>query len=100
MIRDLSPAPAAQRIVQIVNDNGQMAVYITESAYHRSELKSIFDFLFRKSYTAGISKGAVGLMPVKGQIHWHKFEPDFLSGKNTKTPRLNPETGKPEEEIY
>lgn len=95
--RDLKPAPAAQRIVQWVNWDGVLKAYVTESAYHRTELKSFFDLLFRKAYTAGISKGAASLLPVKGRIHWHRFEPDFLSGTNTDTERVNPETDGPEE---
>ncbi len=92
--RDLASGKfATQRIVQTVNENGKLSAYITESSYHRSELKPIFDMLFRKAYAAGISKGAASLLPVKERFHWRAFEPGFLSGTNTDTPRLDPTTG-------
>jgi hypothetical protein len=94
--RDLIPHPAAQRIVQWVNRNGELKAYVSESAYHRSELKSWFDKLFRESYSASISKGAAALLPVKSRIHWRRFHPDFLSGSVIEGERIDPTTDLPE----
>jgi hypothetical protein len=99
LMRDLSPHPAAQRIVQWVNRNGEIKAYISESAYHRTELKSWFDKLFRDSYSASISKGGAALSPVKSRLHWIRFEPGFLTGQVAKPERVNPETDGPEEEL-
>lgn len=76
-----------------------LKAYITESAYHRSELKGLFDMLFRKSYTASISKGAASLLPVKSRIHWVRFEPEFLLGTNKKPERIDPSTDEKEVEL-
>lgn len=93
--RDLRPFPT-QRIVQTVNENGKLSAYITESSYHRSEVKGWYDKLFRDSYSGGISKGAASLMPVKSKLHWRRFEPGFLSGQTLDTPRMDPTTGEEE----
>lgn len=94
--RDLTPHPAAQRLIQWVNKNGVLKVYVSESAYHRTEIKMWFDKFFRDSYSSSISKGGVALGPVKGRIHWLEFNEEFvLTGKGL---RMNPETDEPEEE--
>jgi len=93
---DLMPKPSAQRIVQLVNYNGRLVQYVSENAYHRSELIDIFDKLYRASYQQSISKGAVALLPIKGRLHWKLFTVDFC--KTGKGDRVNPETGETENE--
>ena len=62
---DLMPKPAAQRIVQWVNRDGKLEVYITENAYHRNEMITWYDKLMRLSYQHSISKGSSALFPVR-----------------------------------
>jgi hypothetical protein len=88
--RDLLPKPAAQRIVQWVNRNGELKCYVSENAYHRAELIDIFDKLYRLSYQQSISKGSPCLYPVKGRIHWTFFTESFCKGGDSA--RINPET--------
>jgi len=82
--------------VQLVNYNGRLVQYVSENAYHRSELIDIFDKLYRASYQQSISKGAVALLPIKGRLHWKLFTVDFC--KTGKGDRVNPETGETENE--
>lgn len=93
--RDLSPKPAAQRIVQFVNRDGKLQAYVSENAYQRSECIDIFDKLYRYAYQQSISKGSVALLPVKGRLHWHRFTAEFCIGKPSE--RVSPETDKAEE---
>lgn len=93
--RDLMPKPSAQRIVQWVNRMGELRAYVTESAYHRTELITWYDKLMRLSYQNSISRGSYALTPVKGRIHWCRFTEKFT--KTGKGERINPETDLPEE---
>lgn len=102
LARDLNPQPAAQRIVQWVNRDGALKAYVSENAYHRTELFTILDKLSRMAYDASIRRGGAYLMPVRTRIHWHEFKEDFLKGEPEALKpehRVNPETDKPEEEI-
>ena len=94
--RDYLPKPSAQRIVQWVNLNGKLRVYITENAYVRTELITWYDKLMRMSYQNSISKNELALRPTKGRIHWVRFTEEFL--KSGKGERINPETDEPEVE--
>lgn len=93
---DLLPKPAAQRIVQWVNRDGQLRVYISENAYQRTELITWYDKLMRLSYQHSISKGGAALAPVRGRIHWCRFTEDFC--KKRRGARVDPETDQPEVE--
>lgn len=92
--QDLKPPPSAQRIVQWVNRNGTLSVYISENAYHRHEAFAWMDKLFRDSYRESIAKGATALTPIKGRIHWCRFTEEFCI--KLKGERINPETDLPE----
>lgn len=92
---DLLPKPSAQRIVQWVNRNGKVDVYISENAYVRNECITWFDKLLRLSYQHSISRGSLALSPQKARLHWCRFTEDFC--KKRRGERVNPETDKPEE---
>src|SRR4051812_29868467 len=99
--RDLLPPPAAQRIVQWVNRDGVLKAYISENAYHRTELFTILDKLTRLTYDNSIRRGGAFLMPVRTRIHWHTFNLEFLTGDDEALKpehRVNPETDEPEDE--
>ncbi len=96
--RDLDPKPAAQRIVQWVNNNGKLNCYISENAYHRVELKALlWKLMFDDGYATSIARGAATLLAIKGRIHWHRFTAEFCqSVENNPANRINPETDEPE----
>lgn len=89
--RDMLPAPAAYRIVQLVNRGDKMEVYVSENAYVRAELMTHRQALERKSLDETLGKGVGALQPVKGKIHWIALTEEFLT--TGKGPRINPETG-------
>lgn len=94
---DLLPKPAAQRIVQLVHyGDGKLRCFFSENAYHRGELFEIHGSLFRRSFDLTVVKGFPNLGPHKGKIHWCEFTEEFY--QKGKGPRINPETGKPENE--
>lgn len=93
---DLLPKPAAQRIVQWVNREGKLNVYVSENAYQRTELITWYDKLMRLSYQHSISKGAIALSPTKARIHWCRFTEDFCKTRSGE--RVNPETDQVETE--
>lgn len=93
---DLLPKPAAQRIVQWVNRDGALNVYVSENAYQRTELITWYDKLMRQSYQNSISKGCAFLSPTKGRIHWCRFSEEFC--KTRRGERVNPETNEKEVE--
>lgn len=96
LARDLLPSPAAQRIIQLVNNNGVLTEYITENAYHRAEAIDIFDKLVaRYAYGESITKGAATLLPVKWKIHWVLATDEFLS-VGGHPDRMDPSTGEVE----
>lgn len=90
MPQDLLPAPAAQRIVQWVNRDGKLSVYVSENAYQRIEAITWLDKLIRLSHQGSLAKGAAALFPIKGRIHWLRFTKDFCN--TTKGKRVSPET--------
>lgn len=90
MPQDLLPAPSAQRIVQWVNRDGKLSVYVSENAYHRIEALQWLYKLERIAYDQSIAKGGFVLSPVKSRIHWLRFTEDFT--KTMKGVRVNPET--------
>lgn len=90
------PKPSAQRIVQWVNREGSLSCYVTENAFHRSELITWYDKLMRLSYQQSISHDYVALKPIKGRIHWCRFTEEFF--KKRRGERINPETDLPEVE--
>lgn len=94
---DLQPKPSAQRIVQFFHTADQgLRCYISENAFIRSELFMIMDRMFKESYRKSIAKGSVALLPVKMRLHWCEFTEEFCAtGKGL---RIDPETGKPEDE--
>lgn len=93
---DLLPKPAAQRIVQLVNRNGELRVYMSENAYQRTELITWYDRLMRLSYQNSITKGGASLAPTKARIHWIRFTEEHC--KKGRGERINPETDTPEAE--
>lgn len=93
---DLLPKPAAQRIVQQVNRNGELRVYMSENAYQRTELITWYDRLMRLSYQNSITKGGATLAPTKARIHWIRFSEENC--KKGRGERINPETDTPEGE--
>lgn len=94
---DLLPKPAAQRIVQSVNTDGVLVDYISENAYHRAEAFEIMFKIMRDSYAKSIQKGSATMFPHKGKYHWILLTSSFCD-KEIKGERMNPETGKPENE--
>ena len=92
---DLLPAPSAQRIVQWVNRDGILEVYVTASAYVRAELLEHLHRLIRIGYQESIRKGADTFHPIKSKIHWCRFTEAFC--RSGHGPRVNPETGELEE---
>lgn len=93
--QDVLPKPSAQRIVQWVNRDGKLQVYITEGAYERGEVQEWFYRLMKEGYAQSFPHGGMVLRPTKLRIHWCRFTEDFL--KTRKGERVNPETDQPEE---
>lgn len=94
---DLLPKPSAQRIIQWVNRNGKLDVYVSENAFIRAELLEHLHRMIRIGYQESVQKGGGSLHPIKTRLHWCRFTEQFC--KTGKGPRVNPETGLSEEEI-
>jgi len=86
---DLQPKPSAQRIVMLVNAQGQLKSYVTENAYIRVECFEVFEKLVRQAYAGSVARGGTSLYPQPTRLHWCHFTEEFcLTGKG---PRVSPE---------
>lgn len=86
---DQGPPIPTQRIVQVVYRDGVEKMYVTESAYFRSELMEILAELITNSYDESIMKRHRFLRPATAQKYWVHFTPEIVEGGRGE--RVNPE---------